>query len=128
MSIATGATLDLNGSSLTIGSLATSTGTITDNGAGGGTDNLVISGALTVTTGNGTLITNGATRSVAVYAGNNNSTLLLTNAANTFSGGFYMTGSARETITGLTVGAGTPVALTSGRARHGHCLYRSERL
>ena len=34
VSITAGATLNLNGSSLTIGSLATATGTITDNGAG----------------------------------------------------------------------------------------------
>jgi hypothetical protein len=66
VSIEPTATLDLNGSSLTIGSLPTSTGTITDNGTGSGTDTLTISGSLGA--GNGTLITNGATRAVAVVA------------------------------------------------------------
>jgi autotransporter-associated beta strand protein len=112
VSISAAGALDLNGSSLTIGSLATSTGIITDNSSGTGISTLTITGS--VGAGNGTLIEDGATERVAVVVGNANSTTVLTNVNNTFSGGLYLTGDARITPSTATVSVGSPGDLVRG--------------
>ena len=110
-SVAAGAILDLGGFNNTIKSLATATGTIT-NSAGNAT--LKISTAMAAATAQ--LFTG----SMGVqFFGQNNAGTILTNSANTYSGGTILgigTGIAvtRVNLSGSTIGAGSPGTLTSG--------------
>ena len=112
-SVATGATLDLGGFSNTIKSLSTATGTITDSSSPGSGGTLRISTALAATTSQ--LFT--GSLGLQIYGAG--TVHVLNNSANTFSGGTILgngSGSTqtREILNGVTVGAGTPGALTGG--------------
>ena len=94
LSISSGGLLDLYGKSLTISSLATSTGTITDTSAGPSSGTLTIA---TPTNGIGTLISDNGSAKIVVVANNNNGSALTTNVNNNFSGGLVMTQSSGTT-------------------------------
>ena len=92
VSIGSGAMLDLYGNSLTISSLPTATGTITDTSAGPSSGTLTIT---TATGGNGTLIKDNGSAKIAVQMNNSNGNYLTTNSNNTFSGGLIMANNSR---------------------------------
>jgi fibronectin-binding autotransporter adhesin len=110
-SVAAGATLDLGGFNNTISSLSTATGTITDSSAAGS------GGTLKITTMAQTAQLFTGSLALQWNAGQINSTIL-TDTANTFSGGITAGGSTginnRFLLSGGTIGSGTPGALTSG--------------
>jgi fibronectin-binding autotransporter adhesin len=110
-SVAAGATLDLGGFNNTIKSLSTSGGTIT-NSTGSGT--LKIADAMSSTL-NAHLFT--GSLGVQLYGGSTANTIL-SNTANTYSGGTILGNGSGTTFTRIllsgTVGAGSPGAVTSG--------------
>ncbi|MGO9115107.1 MAG: beta strand repeat-containing protein [Thermoguttaceae bacterium] len=97
-----GATLDLNGHSITIGSLSGSAGTITDSNAIAGTSTLTVNQTATASF-SGTLA-DGATRRLALIK--SGSGALTLNSANTYTGG--------TTINAGTITLGNATALGSG--------------
>ena len=110
-SVAAGATLDLGGFNNTIKSLSTSGGTIT-NSTGSGT--LKIADAMSSTL-NAHLFT--GSLGLQLYGGSSTNTIL-SNTANTYSGGTILGNGSGTTFTRIllsgTVGAGSPGAVTSG--------------
>ena len=110
-SVAAGATLDLGGFNNTIKSLSTSGGTIT-NSTGNGT--LKIADAMSSTL-NTHLFT--GSLGLQLYGGSTANTIL-SNTANTYSGGTILGNGSGTTFTRIllsgTVGAGSPGAVTSG--------------
>jgi fibronectin-binding autotransporter adhesin len=110
-SVAAGATLDLGGFNNTIKSLSTSGGTIT-NSTGNGT--LKIADAMSSTL-NAHLFT--GSLGLQLYGGSTANTIL-SNTANTYSGGTIFGNGSGTTFTRIllsgTVGAGSPGAVTSG--------------
>ena len=110
-SVAAGATLDLGGFNNTIKSLSTSGGTIT-NSTGNGT--LKIADAMS-----GTLNAHLFTGSLGLqFYGGSSANTILSNTANTYSGGTILGNGSGTTFTRIllsgTVGAGSPGAVTSG--------------
>ncbi|MEY3896794.1 MAG: hypothetical protein RLZZ214_2314, partial [Verrucomicrobiota bacterium] len=107
-SVATGATLDLGGFNNTLKSLSSATGTITNS-----------TGNATLTLSNFASTAQLFTGSLALkWNGPQGATSMLTNTANTFSGGITVGGGAgvnnRFLLSSTTIGSGTPGALTSG--------------
>ncbi|OYV02793.1 MAG: hypothetical protein CFE26_21795, partial [Verrucomicrobiales bacterium VVV1] len=107
---------DLNGFNASVSTLGgVSTGTVTDNAAVAGTTTLSITNAGS----SAAAITNGATRNVALRVTNGNGSFLLTNGANTFSGGIVLTNSAGGTRMApgtITAGAYGTGAIAIGEA------------
>ena len=104
-SVSSGAILDLGGFNNTIKSLSTATGTITNS-----TGNATLTISTMATTAQ--LFTG----SLALkWSGNQATTTLLSNSGNTFSGGITVSGvNTRFYLGNVTIGAGTPGALTGG--------------
>jgi fibronectin-binding autotransporter adhesin len=113
--------LDLNGfnaafnGNVVAGSASTA---ITDNAAGTGTSTVTFNQSTNASVSTAALITDGASRKVAVAFANNNGAQQFTNANNTFSGGLTLlpnaTDGTRMHIASAPTFAGTPGALTSG--------------
>jgi autotransporter-associated beta strand protein len=105
VTVGSAATLDLNGFSRTIGSLATTTGAVvTDNATGGGTTTLSVTGALASALPG--LFADGPERALALVLRNNNASHNnLSNPANTFSGGLTLANTTNGTrlVTGTIV-------------------------
>jgi autotransporter-associated beta strand protein len=115
VTVAAGATMDLGGFNNTINSLSTATGTITDSSGAGSGGTLRIATAMPGTA-SAQLFT--GSMGLQLFGGSTVSTIL-TNTANTYSGGTTLgngTGSTSTRIlwTSGDIGAGTPGALTSG--------------
>jgi hypothetical protein len=114
MNISTGATLDLGGFNNSISSLATATGTITDSSIAGSGGILRILTAMPAAT-TAQLLTGSV--GLQIFGGNT-TTSILTNTANTYSGGTIVgngsgTISTRLFATGI-IGSGSPGAVTNG--------------
>ena len=114
VSVAAGATLDLGGFNNTISSLSTATGTITDSSSAGSGGRLRISTAMPSAT-NAQLFT--GSLGLQLFGGSTTDSIL-TNTANTYSGGTVFGNGTGVTFTRLfassTIGAGSPGAVTSG--------------
>ena len=115
LSVAAGATLDLGGFNNSIKSLATATGTITDSSAPGSGGTLKIA----------TAMPSGTTAQLFTgslglqFFGGGTADSVLSNTANTYSGGTIFGNGTGTTFTrvfagGGTIGAGSPGAVTSG--------------
>lgn len=114
VSIATGATIDLGGFNNTISSLSTSTGTITDSSSAGNGGILKIATAMPSATTPQLL-----TGSVGLQIfGGNTLTSILTNTANTYSGGTIVGNGSGTIVTRLfaagIIGSGSPSVVTNG--------------
>lgn len=96
---------DLNGFDASVSTLGgASTAIVSDNAAGSGTSTLSIT---TATAGSAVNITDGASRTVALRVTNENGNFVLTNGANTFSGGIVLTNSVIGTrLSPRTITAG----------------------
>jgi len=110
-------TLDLNGVNVTIGNFGagTSSGMITDTSTTPGTTTLAVTAQATTAS---TLITNGATRALAVNLTNSNggNPVFTLTSANTFSGGLTLLNSASGTrlvINAVPTTVGSAGAITS---------------
>ena len=114
-SVAASATLDLGGFNNTIKSLATDTGTITDSSGAGLGGTLRIATAMPA--GPSAQLFTGSL-GLQFYGGNTGNTIL-SNTANTYSGGTILGNGSGSTGTRIllgagTLGAGSPGAVTSG--------------
>jgi autotransporter-associated beta strand protein len=115
LSVGAGATLDLGGFNNTIKSLSTATGTITDSSGSGLGGTLKIATAMP-----GGLSAQLFTGSMGLqFYGGNTVDTILSNTANTYSGGTIIGNGSGSTSTrillgGGTLGAGSPGAVTSG--------------
>ena len=114
-SVAASATLDLGGFNNTISSLATATGTITDSSGAGLGGTLRIATAMPA--GPSAQLFTGS-MGLQLFGGNTVNTLL-SNTANTYSGGTILGNGSGSTSTRILLGAGTlaagaPGAVTSG--------------
>jgi fibronectin-binding autotransporter adhesin len=115
VSVAAGATLDLGGFNNTIKSLSTATGTITDSSGAGSGGILKIATAMPAS-----LSSQSFTGSMGLqFFGGSTANTILSNTANTYSGGTILGNGSGNTGTRLllgggTLGAGSPGAVTSG--------------
>ena len=112
LSVATTGTFDLGGFDATVASIANVAGTITDSGAGSGTDTLTVT-AQNVD-GTSVLITDNGTRKIKVSLTSSGGGAYdtTTNVNNTYSGGLVLGNLMRAKVPAGTVG--TPGAIVSG--------------
>jgi autotransporter-associated beta strand protein len=107
---------DLNGLDASVSTLGgVTTGIVTDNAAGSGTSTLSITSAGSSAVN----ITNGASRTLALRVTNANGGFLLTNGANTFSGGIILTntpGGTRMAPGAIVAGAYGTGSITIGES------------